>query len=169
MFFFISSLFIFLSSSWAFVLVFLCFSFLWLSFCACLSSFSFPPVEFLCLFMNDGGVFIFLLGIWPWKTRVRRILCLCSSMVVWLLRFSLRKEAKMRKKNDTKKKKWMHMRGWSLGAYFLAWMTLHMNSLAQTNNILLITWGQTTQKEAFKFLIIGPKIFLALIPTLKWA
>jgi hypothetical protein len=119
--------------------------------------------------MNDGGVFIFLLGIWPWKTRVRRILCLCSSMVVWLLRFSLRKEAKMRKKNDTKKKKWMHMRGWSLGAYFLAWMTLHMNSLAQTNNILLITWGQTTQKEAFKFLIIGPKIFLALIPTLKWA
>jgi hypothetical protein len=29
----------------------------------------------------------------------------------------------------------------------------------QTNNTLLITWGQTTRQEVLKFSIIGPKIF----------
>ncbi len=30
----------------------------------------------------------------------------------------------------------------------------------RTNNILLITWGQTTSQEMLKFLIIGPKFGL---------
>jgi hypothetical protein len=29
----------------------------------------------------------------------------------------------------------------------------------QTNNILLITWGETMSQEVFNFFIIGPKIF----------
>jgi hypothetical protein len=37
----------------------------------------------------------------------------------------------------------------------------------QTNNVLFIIWGQTTKQEVFKFLIIGPQDFFALIPTLK--
>jgi hypothetical protein len=39
------------------------------------------------------------------NTRVTRILCLCSSMLIWLLEFSLRKEMEMRKKMVLRKKK----------------------------------------------------------------
>jgi hypothetical protein len=39
---------------------------------------------------------------------------------------------------------------------------------SQTNNILLVTWGQTMSKEVLKFLIIGPKNF-GLSPSVKWA
>ncbi len=40
----------------------------------------------------------------------------------------------------------------------------------QTNNILLITWGQTTQQEVFKFLIIGPYLLTYLqFSIIKWA
>jgi hypothetical protein len=38
------------------------------------------------------------------KMRVSRILCLCSSMVFCLLRFNLRKEAKMKRRMISRKK-----------------------------------------------------------------
>ncbi len=53
--------------------------------------------------------------------------------------------------------------------YFLALMALHITHWLplppspQTNNILLITWGQTMSQEMLKFPIIG------LTPSLKWA
>jgi hypothetical protein len=96
--------------------------------------------------------------------RVIRILCLCSSAVVWLLGISSRKEANMRQRMIPRKKGWKCIRGWSLGPYFLALMALHMNSLApeligpQINNILLITWDQTMSQEMLKISIIGSKI-----------
>ncbi len=39
------------------------------------------------------------------NTRFTRILCLCWSMVVWCLGFTLRNEAKDEKKNDTQKER----------------------------------------------------------------
>lgn len=39
----------------------------------------------------------------------------------------------------------------------------------QTNNTLLVTWGQTMSQEALKFSIIDPQDFLALTPSLKQA
>jgi hypothetical protein len=77
-------------------------------------------------------------------------LSLSSSMVVWFLWFNLRKDAKMKNKMIPKKKK--------MKAYEKLKPCLHC---PQTNNILLITWGQTTSEEMLKFLIIGPKIFWA--------
>jgi hypothetical protein len=51
------------------------------------------------------------------------------------------------------------MRGWSLGPTFNLNGFTHELIGPQTNNILLIIWGQTKSQEVFKFSIIGPKIF----------
>jgi len=54
-------------------------------------------------------------------------------------------------------------------------MVLHMNSLARhphppTNDILLITWGQTMDQEVLKFLmVINLKKNWPLTSRLKWA
>ncbi len=52
-------------------------------------------------------------------------------MMVWLLRFSLRKEAiDQWKKMIPYKKEWKHTKGGSLGPYFMTLIALYMNSLA---------------------------------------
>jgi hypothetical protein len=49
-------------------------------------------------------------------------------MLVWLLGFSLRKEA-INEKNDTYKKRMKACEGWSLDPYFMTLIALYMNSL----------------------------------------
>jgi hypothetical protein len=51
-------------------------------------------------------------------------------MLVWLLGFSLKKEAIDEKKWYFKKKEWKRMRGWSLDPHFMTLITIYMNSLA---------------------------------------
>jgi hypothetical protein len=53
------------------------------------------------------------------NTKVTRILCLCSSMVVWLLKFNFKEEAKMRKIMIPRMNEWNHMKGSSFGPWFL--------------------------------------------------
>jgi len=51
-----------------------------------------------CLWIMKGVSIFSSWGMVVKNTRNTRILCLCSSMVVWLWRFSLREEANMRRK-----------------------------------------------------------------------
>ncbi len=85
-----------------------------------LSSFSSPSVELMCLFLNDERGSIFSTWNMAMKnTKVTRILCLCSSMVVWLLKFNFKEEAKMRKIMIPRMNEWNHMKGSSFGPWFL--------------------------------------------------
>jgi len=89
-------------------------------------SFSSLLAQLLCLFLNDRVSFYFsYLGYDRDNTRVTRILCLCSSIVVCLLIW---------KRKQRWKKEWYqerkYMKGLSLGPYFLALLALHITSLA---------------------------------------
>jgi hypothetical protein len=122
-----------------------------------LSSFLSPLVEFICLFVNDGGSFNFsYFGYGHENIKVTRILCLCSSIMIWLLEFSLRKETKMKKRMIPRMNKniWSTSKPWSLFFNFNDFT--HEFIGAQTNNILLITWGHSMNPKMFKFSIIGP-------------
>jgi hypothetical protein len=94
------------------------------------SSFSSLLVQLLCLFLNDHfPLFLFNFCVCFWmiewvsifptwdmivtNTRVTRILCLCSSIVVWLLTFSLKKEAKMTRRRIPRKKVYERLKPWS--------------------------------------------------------
>jgi hypothetical protein len=84
--------------------------------------------------VNDGTSF-FLLGYMTMKnTRIIRILCLCSSMVVWLLWFSLKKETKMKWRMMPRKNESIYL-PFDLNGFTYEFIG------PQTNNILLITWG----------------------------
>jgi hypothetical protein len=79
-------------------------------------------------------------------------------MVIQFWGFSLKNEAKMKRKMIAEKRECKYMKGWSLGPTFNLNGFTHELIGPQTNNILLIIWGQTMSQEVFKFSIIGPKI-----------
>jgi hypothetical protein len=97
-------------------------------------------------------------GIVMINTKVTRILCLYLSVMIWLLRFSLRKETKMRTRhiyiyiyiNENISR----VEAWAL-------MALYMNSLVPKQIIyLLIAWSQTTsQKKCSNFSLFVPRFF----------
>jgi hypothetical protein len=96
-----------------------------------ISFFSFlsPFVELLSWFVNDGRSFYFFYLRYGHEKHknYKKLVFICSSIVVWFLGFKLRKEAKMKKK--TKKNKLKHMRGWNLDPYFLVLIDAPPNSL----------------------------------------
>ncbi len=78
---------------------------------------------------------------------------------------SINKEAKRKKRMILRKKAQKGLKHQSLLLLFGFNGFTHELVNPKTNNILLITCGQTTSQEVLKFPIIGTKIFLAWTPT----
>ncbi len=94
------------------------------------------------------------------KHKLQKSCVYAQPWVIWLLEFSLRKQAKMRKKMIPTKKElkayeWLKLSSllFYLNGFTLEFIGRHIN------NILLISWGQTVRQKMLKFLIIGFKIF----------
>jgi hypothetical protein len=110
------------------------------------------------------------------NTKVTRILCLCSLMVVWILGLSLRKEAKMKRRMIPRRKECKHIKDWSLGPYIFALMISCTQKLIdpKINNMLLVTWAKPifTQQSIYCTLYFYSCIFyfffISVPPCMEW-
>ncbi len=99
------------------------------------------------------------------NTRITRILCLCLSMVVWLLGVDLKKEAKM-KKIYTKKERMKaceELKPWSLLSETL--MALHMSSSTSKQVYFISNLGPNNEPRNVQFSHYWPQDFWALTPS----
>ncbi len=125
-------------------------------------------VKLLSWFLNDGGSFYFsYLGYGHEKHKnYKNLVFICSSIMVWFLGFSLRKEARWKKNNNKKIKikAYEGLKPWSL-LFGLNGFTHELIGpkqiifYSQINNIVLITLVCKMSQEVLEFPFIGLKIF----------
>jgi len=132
-----------------------------------LSSFFSPLVELLCLFVSYGGD-ILIFSTWHMamkNTRITRILCLCSSMVVWLLGFDLKKDTKMRRRIYQERK---NESMWGIETLiltlFLALMALHMSSSTSKQIYFISNLGPNNEPRNAQISDYWHQDFWALTP-----
>jgi hypothetical protein len=87
-------------------------------------------------------------------------------MTFWL-KFSLKIEAKDEKMIETMKERMKVMKGWRFGPYFLALMTLHMNSLTPNNFFIINNLESNNELKSVQISHYWSQDFMAPPPNLK--